>query len=103
MGESEQPPRSRPFEMSNGARNGIRETRKHTASGTRSSGRYRTPPSGTMSCVSLNPPDPLPSPRLSDQDRERVVEVLQTSCGAGRLTLDEFSERVDAAYQAVTL
>src|SRR5580700_5117422 len=41
--------------------------------------------------------------RLSDQDRERVVEVLKTSCSDGRLTLDEFSERVDAAYQASAL
>lgn len=42
-------------------------------------------------------------PRLSDGDRERVVEVLKTSCSEGRLTLDEFSERVGAAYQAVSL
>ena len=46
--------------------------------------------------------DPLGT-RLSDQDRERLVEVLKTSCSDGRLTLDEFSERVDAAYQAVAL
>jgi len=32
-----------------------------------------------------------------------VVEVLKTSCSNGRLTLDEFSERVDAAYQVVAL
>jgi class 3 adenylate cyclase len=42
-------------------------------------------------------------PRLSDGDRERVVEVLKTSCSDGRLTLDEFSERVGAAYQAASL
>ncbi len=42
-------------------------------------------------------------PRLSDQDRERVIEVLKSSCGEGRLTLDEFSERVEATYQAVSL
>jgi class 3 adenylate cyclase len=57
-----------------------------------------------MSYVSLTPPDGGPREvRLSDQDRERVVEVLKTSCSDGRLTLDEFSERVDAAYQAVAL
>jgi class 3 adenylate cyclase len=56
-----------------------------------------------MLSVSLLPPDGLPGPRLSDEDRERVVEVLKTSCGDGRLTLDEFSERVGAAYQAVSL
>jgi hypothetical protein len=32
-----------------------------------------------------------------------VVEVLKTACGDGRLTLDEFSERVGSAYQAVSL
>ena len=42
-------------------------------------------------------------PRLSDGDRERVVEVLKTSCSDGRLTLDEFSERVGGAYQAASL
>jgi len=57
-----------------------------------------------MSHVSSTPPngDPL-GVRLSDQDRERVVEVLKTSCSDGRLTLDEFSERVDAAYKAGAL
>src|SRR5580658_9014065 len=57
-----------------------------------------------MSYVSLTPPDGGPREvRLSDQDRERVVEVLKTSCSDGRLTLDEFSERVDAAYRTVAL
>jgi class 3 adenylate cyclase len=57
-----------------------------------------------MSHVSLTPPDGEPlGVRLSDQDRERVVEVLKTSCGDGRLTLDEFSERVEAAYRTVAL
>ncbi len=32
-----------------------------------------------------------------------MVEVLKTSCGDGRLTLDEFSERVGTTYQAVGL
>jgi len=44
-----------------------------------------------------------PPARHSDEDRERVIEVLKTSCGDGRLTLDDFSERVGAAYQAVSL
>ena len=57
-----------------------------------------------MAHVSLTPTDSGPlGTRLSDQDRERVVAVLTTSCSDGRLTLDEFSERVDAAYQAVWL
>ena len=32
-----------------------------------------------------------------------MIEVLKQACGDGRLTLDEFSERVDAACQAVSL
>ena len=41
--------------------------------------------------------------RASDQDREQVVAVLQRHTAAGRLTLDEFTERVDAACAARTL
>lgn len=32
-----------------------------------------------------------------------MVELLKISCGDGRLTLDEFSERVEATYNAVAL
>jgi class 3 adenylate cyclase len=53
--------------------------------------------------VSLTPSSGPSGPRLSDQDREQVIEVLKMSCADGRLTLDEFSERVDAAYRAVSL
>jgi class 3 adenylate cyclase len=56
-----------------------------------------------MADVSITPPGGPPGPRLSDGDRERVVEILKTSCSEGRLTLDEFSERVGTAYQAVSL
>ncbi|MBT8227290.1 MAG: DUF1707 domain-containing protein [Dactylosporangium sp.] len=31
---------------------------------------------------------------MSDADRERMVERLQVAAGEGRLTLDEFQERV---------
>lgn len=41
--------------------------------------------------------------RASDADRQRVVGVLQRHAEAGRLTLEEFSERVEAAYAARTL
>jgi hypothetical protein len=41
--------------------------------------------------------------RASDEDRERVVAVLQRHTAAGRLSLDEFAERVDVACAARTL
>jgi hypothetical protein len=41
--------------------------------------------------------------RASDSDRERVVELLQQHTAAGRLSLDEFAERVDVACAARTL
>jgi hypothetical protein len=41
--------------------------------------------------------------RASDNDRERVVEVLAAAVGDGRLTLEEHSHRVQLAYQARTL
>ena len=66
-------------------------------------GREFAPPSGTMVSMSMMSPDGSTGPRLSDADRDRVVEVLKRSCGDGRLTLDDFSERVGAAYQAVSL
>jgi hypothetical protein len=41
--------------------------------------------------------------RASDEDRQRVVAALERHTGAGRLTLDEFAERVEAAAGARTL
>jgi hypothetical protein len=40
--------------------------------------------------------------RVGDADRERVVELLQHAVGQGMLTLDEFSDRMDAALAART-
>lgn len=40
--------------------------------------------------------------RISNTDRERVIEHLQACTGDGRLDLDEFAERVDAVYAART-
>ncbi|MGH8794681.1 MAG: DUF1707 SHOCT-like domain-containing protein [Stackebrandtia sp.] len=40
--------------------------------------------------------------RVSDADRERMIDRLQAGAGAGRLTLDEFADRVDAVYAAKT-
>jgi hypothetical protein len=41
--------------------------------------------------------------RASDEDRQRVIDSLQRHTAAGRLTLDEFSERVGAVVSARTL
>ncbi|MEV1333496.1 DUF1707 domain-containing protein [Micromonospora costi] len=41
--------------------------------------------------------------RASDDDRQRVVAELQGHTAAGRLTLDEFSDRVGAVWNARTL
>jgi hypothetical protein len=43
-----------------------------------------------------------PGLRASDADRERVVDALQRHTAAGRLTLDEFGQRVDRVLAAVT-
>ncbi len=40
--------------------------------------------------------------RVSDAEREHVVELLKTAIGRGMLDLDEFSERADVAYAART-
>jgi hypothetical protein len=40
--------------------------------------------------------------RASDQDRERVVDVLRDAYTAGRLDLTEFDERTTSAYSAKT-
>ncbi|MEV0698416.1 DUF1707 domain-containing protein [Saccharopolyspora sp. NPDC050389] len=40
--------------------------------------------------------------RASDDERAETAQRLTEAVGAGRLTLVEFTDRVDAAYQAVT-
>jgi hypothetical protein len=45
---------------------------------------------------------PPPAVRASDADREAVVARLQAAVGEGRIDLDEFGQRADAAYAAVT-
>jgi uncharacterized membrane protein len=40
--------------------------------------------------------------RASDDDRKRVVAALERHTAAGRLSLDEYSERVTRAYEAAT-
>ena len=43
-----------------------------------------------------------PAVRASDADRETVVARLQKAVGEGRIDLDEFGQRADAAYAAVS-
>ena len=43
-----------------------------------------------------------PVVRASDAERERAVEHLRDAAGEGRLTLEEFVERMTAAYDART-
>lgn len=45
----------------------------------------------------------LPDLRASDADREQAVAELREHAAAGRLTLEEFSERVEQAYGAKTV
>lgn len=43
-----------------------------------------------------------PDLRISDADRERLVDILGIHLGTGRLTVAEFDLRVARVYQAVT-
>jgi hypothetical protein len=47
-------------------------------------------------------PDPAQELRASHDDRDRVVELLQTAAGDGRITSDELDERLEAALTART-
>jgi hypothetical protein len=44
----------------------------------------------------------LPAVRASDAEREQTVELLRLSMVSGRLTLEEFAQRVEAVYGART-
>jgi hypothetical protein len=50
--------------------------------------------------VSLDPVDPFV--RASDADRDAVAGRLREAHAEGRLTVEEFTERLDAAYAART-
>ena len=47
-------------------------------------------------------PDPPSAVRASDADREAAVTRLQGALGEGRIDVEEFAQRADAAYAAVT-
>ncbi|WP_119728452.1 DUF1707 SHOCT-like domain-containing protein [Thermomonospora amylolytica] len=40
--------------------------------------------------------------RASDADRDRVAEELREHCAAGRITVDELQDRLEAVYAAKT-
>jgi hypothetical protein len=44
-----------------------------------------------------------PRIRASDEDRDRTVSLLREHHAAGRLTAEEFNERIDKAYEAKTM
>lgn len=43
-----------------------------------------------------------PTVRLSDAEREQVVDRLSTALSEGRLDVSDFQQRIDAAYAAKT-
>ncbi len=43
-----------------------------------------------------------PEMRASDRDRDRVADTLREHMAQGRLTLDEFNERLEAVYSSKT-
>ncbi|MDT0435862.1 MULTISPECIES: DUF1707 domain-containing protein [Streptomyces] len=46
--------------------------------------------------------DAVPELRASDADRDRVAEILRDALAEGRLDMEEFEERLEAAYRART-
>jgi hypothetical protein len=53
--------------------------------------------------MELEPSRRRASLRASDADREQIVYALRQHHGDGRLTVSEFTERMDLAYEAKTL
>jgi len=45
---------------------------------------------------------PVPALRIADSDREHTIACLREHCVAGRLALDELSDRIRAVYDART-
>ena len=52
--------------------------------------------------MNLEPRDDPDRVRVSDREREHVVEVLGRAAAEGRLSLDEYAERAGAAHGAQT-
>lgn len=47
-------------------------------------------------------PEPSPSPRIGDAERDEAVALLQEHLAAGRLDNTEFNDRLDTALEAKT-
>jgi hypothetical protein len=47
--------------------------------------------------------DTNPELRVSDEDRDRVVEIIRVAAGDGRLSATELDDRPDAALTACTI
>ena len=54
-----------------------------------------------MGEIQNRPPDPSQM-RISDDDRQKVAEVLRDAAGEGRIDLDELDERLDLTWAAKT-
>jgi len=52
--------------------------------------------------VQLEPRDDGDRIRVSDREREHIIELLGTATAEGRLTLDEYEERVTLAHESRT-
>ncbi len=52
--------------------------------------------------MELEPRDDVNRIRVSDREREQIIELLGHAAAEGRLTLDEYSERATSAYSART-
>jgi hypothetical protein len=48
-------------------------------------------------------PQPMPTTRASDADRDRVLQVLATATADGRLTVEEHGDLMDRALHAKTI
>ena len=59
------------------------------------------PDLGTRRCIDMDR-DQRPEVRVSDADREETVKLLERHYADGRLTFDEYSERMEAAFHART-
>ncbi|RPK51245.1 hypothetical protein EES37_04370 [Streptomyces sp. ADI91-18] len=59
-------------------------------------------PGASASPVLPGQPVAAPALRASDADRERVVERLRDAVAEGRLDMEEFQERLEAAYASRT-